>query len=60
MKNMKHERPVPFNELQEFYRATMNRIKGITNNQPIRSMFPVGDMRRNRFRDESNEIVNKH
>jgi len=50
MKNMKHERPVPYNELQQFYRAVNNRIRGIVNNQTVRGMFPVGDMRENKFK----------
>lgn len=50
MKNMKQEQPVPFNDLQKFYRNVTNRIYGITRNQPIRSQFPIGDMRKNKFK----------
>jgi len=42
--------PVPYNELQAFYRNVRNRIYGITRSQPVRSQFPVGDHRDNKFK----------
>jgi len=44
----------PFNELQAFYRNVRNRIYGITNNQPVRSQFPIGDHRSNKFKTNQN------
>lgn len=41
---------LPFNQLQEFYRAVRNRIYGITRSQPVRSQFPIGKMSDNKFK----------